>query len=278
MTEATTAPVPPEGIGKLAAAFVKAQAKLTNPPKTKIVHAGQKKYAFAPLPEIMDHVRPVLEKNGLAIMQMVGENGLETRLIHESGESVKSVYPMPKFTDSQAMGSAISYARRYSVCAILGIAGDDDNDAQGEADKEAEAEAERKAETARKMEELKAKGKITSAYTGEKVAPGESILPPVAPDPAPSTPKTKPPAKTKASPPATPPATPTADLAGIVPALAALMTESGITPAQLKAYYVSRGHMPATVEPSALPANYVESITKATNWTKIVAAIKNGAV
>jgi len=271
MTDAIPTCPQPESIGKLAAAFVKAQAKLTNPPKTKIVHAGQKKYAFAPLPEIMDHVRPVLEANHLAVMQMVGENGLETRLIHESGEYVRSVYPMPKFTDSQAMGSAITYARRYAVCSILGIAGDDDDDAQDEAEKESAAEAARKAESVRKLEELKAKGKITSAYTGETVKPGESITPPAAPTAATAQPKAK----------ATPKATataPAADMKGIVPALAALMTDSGITPAQLKAYYVGRGHVPATVEVNALPSDYVESITKVTNWTKIVTAIKNGAL
>ena len=118
------------GIEKLSAALVAAQGEMTNPPKTKTVYAGQKKYSFAPLPEIIDAVRPVLKKHGLAVVQLVRERILETRLMHTSGQWIGAAYSLPGIADSQAMGSAISYARRYCLCAMLGIAGEDDEDGE----------------------------------------------------------------------------------------------------------------------------------------------------
>ncbi|MEI6148113.1 MAG: ERF family protein [bacterium] len=95
-------------IEKVAGALVAAQGEMTNPPKTKTVYAGQKKYSFAPLPEIIDAVRPVLTKHGLAVVQLVRERMLETRLIHSSGQWIGAAYALPNLADSQDMGSAIT--------------------------------------------------------------------------------------------------------------------------------------------------------------------------
>jgi hypothetical protein len=150
---------------------------MTNPPKTKTVHAGQKKYSFAPLPEIIDAVRPVLTKHGLALVQLVRERMLETRLIHTSGQWIGAAYTLPSLADSQDMGSAITYARRYSLCAILGIAGEDDEDGEAAtAAEQAEAEARRK-EAEMRLNAMKAKGQMKSAYDGKVLAPGEATLP-----------------------------------------------------------------------------------------------------
>ncbi len=164
-------------IGKLAAALVAAQGEMTNPPKTKTVYAGQKKYSFAPLPEIIDAVRPVLTKHGLAVAQLVRDRTLETRLVHSSGQWMSAAYALPAVADSQAMGSAITYARRYSLCAILGIAGEDDEDGEAATAAElAEQEARRK-EAEKNLDALKAKGQVRSAYDGKVLAPGEPTLP-----------------------------------------------------------------------------------------------------
>ncbi len=54
-------------------------------------------------------------------------------LYHESGESIASTYPLPEISDSQKFGAALTYARRYAVCAILSVTADEDNDAEGAA-------------------------------------------------------------------------------------------------------------------------------------------------
>ena len=238
-----------EEIDQVAAAIVAAQAELTNPPKSKTVHAGAKKYSFAPLPDILDAVRPVLAKHKLAVLQIIRERILETRLVHESGQWLGSTYLLPEISDSQAMGSAITYGRRYSLCAILGIAGDDDDDAEL-ADKAALQAQEDAKEAARaRMAERKA-GTRHSAYDGRELAPGE--------DPAP---KPKPEADAD-------------DLTLVDSRLADLLRKDGITLAALKAYYVGKGHMPASVEPVDLPADYIGGLTQPANWKKAVTAMK----
>src|SRR5262245_20522670 len=59
---------------------------------------------------------------------------LETRLVHSSGEWVGCIYPVCKLADHQDMGSALTYARRYSYCAIAGIAAEEDDDGNSAAE------------------------------------------------------------------------------------------------------------------------------------------------
>lgn len=93
---------------------------------------------YAPLHSILDEVRPVLAKHGLSVVQSTvssddgGGAGVVTRLVHASGEWLESdplVLRQGKGT-AQDAGSAVSYARRYSLCAMLGIASDPDDDGQ----------------------------------------------------------------------------------------------------------------------------------------------------
>jgi len=110
-------------------------------------------------------------------VQLVRERMLETRLIHSSGQWIGAAYALPNLADSQDMGSAITYARRYSLCAILGIAGEDDEDGEAAtAAEQAEAEARRK-EAEMRLNAMKAKGQMKSAYDGKVLAPGEATLP-----------------------------------------------------------------------------------------------------
>ena len=91
------------------------------------------KSSYASLPHILTEIQEPLEKSGLIITQFPDETGLTTMLIHsETGEYLEATYLMPvaKANDPQALGSAISYARRYAVSSILSLKIDDD-DAEG---------------------------------------------------------------------------------------------------------------------------------------------------
>jgi hypothetical protein len=119
-------------VGKLAAALAKAQGELPAPKKTKVAKAGQYSYHYADLADVIDVSKAILAKHGLSVSQptSVTANGLVlvTKLLHESGESIEATYPLPALGKPQEMGSALTYARRYCYCAILGIAADSDDD------------------------------------------------------------------------------------------------------------------------------------------------------
>ena len=88
---------------------------------------------YASLSHILDEISEPLRESGLVITQFPDEDGLTTILLHaETGEFIQATYTMPvaKANDPQALGSAISYARRYAVSSILSLKIDDD-DAEG---------------------------------------------------------------------------------------------------------------------------------------------------
>jgi hypothetical protein len=118
-------------IDKLAQALNKAQGALEGAEKNAKGH----KHEYADLTEVWRVARPVLAKNGLAILQIFDrtETGtvLITILTHESGQFIESRLPLMAVTDYHALGSAITYSRRYSLAALIGIApaGEDDDGA-----------------------------------------------------------------------------------------------------------------------------------------------------
>jgi hypothetical protein len=86
---------------------------------------------YATLPHILGIITPILKKNGLVILQPVINNAVVTKLIHiDSGEFIESVYDIvcKDATNPQQIGSAVSYARRYSISSILNLNIDDDDD------------------------------------------------------------------------------------------------------------------------------------------------------
>lgn len=116
----------------LAQALVAAQAEM--PPVDK---TGRGNYGtYATLDHLIALTRPVLNKHGLSIMQLptvsdLGQPCLRTIIRHESGEAVSADAPLflPK-QDMQALGSAITYARRYGWASACGVASEHDDDAQ----------------------------------------------------------------------------------------------------------------------------------------------------
>jgi hypothetical protein len=96
-------------------------------------------YSYSDLPKIFSVINPLLKKHGLGFTQLIDGTDVKTMLFHiESGENIFSVTAIPQnvqlkgMNDFQVLGSAITYIRRYSLSAILGIVTDKDTDAGGE--------------------------------------------------------------------------------------------------------------------------------------------------
>lgn len=119
----------------LSAALVSAMADLENVPKSNIAKVGSYSYSYADLGDTLTAVRPVLARHGLGVTQEVSCDGstitVVTVIWHASGET----YRTPGLTlragvTAQETGSAITYARRYSLLPALGLATEDDDGAQ----------------------------------------------------------------------------------------------------------------------------------------------------
>ena len=114
-------------------AFCKAQSEFLEIPKDCEVDTGKFKYTYASLPAILRLVLPILHKNGLYLLQSFQSDGvLNTVIGHVSGDYRSSLMPMPTSLQMKAQdyGKQITYMRRYALTAMLGIAPDDDVDAQ----------------------------------------------------------------------------------------------------------------------------------------------------
>ena len=120
-----------DSINELASALSRAQASINNVIRDKEGFG----YQYADLAACLDAIREPLSGNGLSISQLptMTENGfgLVTLLLHESGQWLQGFFPLsPDGTSKnimQSMGSAITYVRRYSLAAILGLAQTDDD-------------------------------------------------------------------------------------------------------------------------------------------------------
>jgi len=134
-----------ETVAALASALAKAQAELVNPEKslTATIRAGrpgegERSFRYAPLSSGLDIVRKTLGQHEIATLQTTaidqtaGMVHLTTTLAHASGEWIASdwpVCPIAETANPQRMGAALTYARRYALFTLVGIAGEDDLDA-----------------------------------------------------------------------------------------------------------------------------------------------------
>ena len=119
-----------ESVDKIFPAFIKAQAEIGNPKKTKENTFFKAKYAE--LSDIIDMSKQVLHENGLCLIQSPEGNGqsitVTGRIIHTSGQWIEGAISLtPIKNDPQQAGSAITYARRYQISAMLNIAQEDDD-------------------------------------------------------------------------------------------------------------------------------------------------------
>lgn len=130
---------------EIAAALAKSWAEIENPKHNKTVQVktksgGQYTFDYADLGTIFDEAKRVFKENGISVLQnayteIVEGNlmiAVETMLLHSSGEWVKSQpLKMPSSMNMQDMGGQITYMKRYSLSAMLGIASESDDDANG---------------------------------------------------------------------------------------------------------------------------------------------------
>jgi hypothetical protein len=134
-----------ESVAALASALAKAQAELVNPEKslTATIRSarpgeGERSFRYAPLASGLDIVRKTLGQHEIATLQTtaidpaVGMVNLTTMLAHASGEWIASDWPVcavAEIANPHRMGAALTYARRYALFALVGIAGEEDLDA-----------------------------------------------------------------------------------------------------------------------------------------------------
>ena len=121
-----------ENVAKLAAALAKAQGEI-KPAVKESPNPAFKGTKYADLTAVWDACREALKANGIAIVQAPNFEGqevwLETTLLHSSGEHITGRYPIrPTKSDPQGYGSALTYARRYSLASMVGVVADDDDD------------------------------------------------------------------------------------------------------------------------------------------------------
>jgi hypothetical protein len=146
-------------IGQLAKALAAAQGEFRPIVKDKVVKSSSYSYRYADLATVRDAVTPALAKHGLAVVQTFRPNGgthqyVETTLMHSSGESVSSSYQIPATGKQQEIGSAITYARRYSLCAILGVVAEDDDDGNAADQKQVKVEQTVSTQAAGKLDNI----------------------------------------------------------------------------------------------------------------------------
>ncbi|HKM54545.1 MAG TPA: ERF family protein [Isosphaeraceae bacterium] len=134
-----------ETIGNISGALAKAQIELTNPEKSLLAtirspftREPDRTFRYAPLSSGLDIVRKTLGRHEIAAIQSTeidkeaGLLRLTTILAHSSGEWISSEWPVCRIGDiasAQRMGAALTYARRYGLFTLVGIAGEDDLDA-----------------------------------------------------------------------------------------------------------------------------------------------------
>src|SRR6516164_1392362 len=134
-----------EGIGTIAAALAKAQAQLVNPEKSLVAivrsdgrRGAEQTFRYAPLSSGLDIVRKTPSQHEIATAQTTsideatGIVRLSTVLAHASGEWIASDWPVCAISETAVphrMGAALTYARRYALFTLVGIAGEDDLDA-----------------------------------------------------------------------------------------------------------------------------------------------------
>ncbi len=164
----TTTFMSPE-INEISAALSAFQSELKQPELSKEVSVktrtgGSYTFKYADLSTCVKAAAPTMSKNGLAITQIISNGTLVTMLTHKSGQWFRSEIAIGQPSDYQALGSAITYLKRYTYCAILGIVADTDDDANAACGNQATFK-----EPTKKASAKKATGANAVAFTGENL-------------------------------------------------------------------------------------------------------------
>lgn len=124
----------------LAAALAKVQAKLPKLERDRTVEVTQKNggtysYSYVTLANLSDSILPLLAEHGLSFVALPGAGSdgkmcVRYRLLHESGEALEGEFPISGEGGIQMIGGRITYARRYCLAAIVGVAADEDDESR----------------------------------------------------------------------------------------------------------------------------------------------------
>jgi ERF superfamily len=184
-----------DNVAAIATALAKAQTELTNPEKAMIGSIynartdSQQSFRYASLSSGLDIIRKVLGSQQIAVTQTTdidrtcGTVNLTTLLVHTSGEWISSDWPVCKLTETatpRRMGAALTYARRYALFTMVGIAGEDDLDAPDvtnedpKGDRTTEPDSARKKSTAPAPSDTSQSRSRTASLLNEKLNPEAS--------------------------------------------------------------------------------------------------------
>jgi hypothetical protein len=187
-------------LGVLAGALAKAQGGFKPITKTHTAKVKSERtsttytYTYADLADVIDGVREALSANDIAFVQIptIGHKSgmvLVTRIMHKSGEWIEGEYPMNWMQKPQEQGALLTYARRYSLSAMLGVASEEDSDGGATVD-EPEQQAPRTAEpNVDKPKNFPPKGNTGPARGADR----KPVTPATTPPPSPPSPLEEPP-------------------------------------------------------------------------------------
>ena len=156
-----------DAIDLLAPALIKFQAQQGPILKTKTVDTGKYKYDYAPLDHIVEEIREPLAQCGLALVQTPSEDRLEVRVIHESGQWIGGDIGLPPNNDPKALGSDITYRRRYLMSALLNLATEEDDDGTAATEK-------RKGDNKEAKAKMEARGPMVTALNDYRKVVGKA--------------------------------------------------------------------------------------------------------
>ena len=118
-----------EQINEIAKALSEFQSNLPKIEKDANVNLGSYSFSYAPLETIIQAIKPLLKQTGLSFLHVMNDSILECIILHSSGQCINTGGIAIKMSNKmQDMGSSMTYARRYTLCAALGIVAEDDDD------------------------------------------------------------------------------------------------------------------------------------------------------
>lgn len=138
-----------DGINEISAALSAFQGELEQPSLNK--ENPYFKSRYVDLSGVLKSAQKLMSQHGLSVTQLITGSDLITLLTHKSGQWFKSVCPIGSYKNQQDRGSAITYTKRYAICAMLGIAADTDDDGNAATDadrKRSQAPTQPQAQTA----------------------------------------------------------------------------------------------------------------------------------
>lgn len=124
-----------ESVVELATALAKAQGAMPAVPKNGRGQVGTQRTSYVTFDDLVATVKVPLAENGLSFLQMLDDGGLTTMLLHSSGQWIAASMPVTAMEANrgtnamQALGSTLTYLKRYALAAMLGVASDEDDDA-----------------------------------------------------------------------------------------------------------------------------------------------------